>query len=121
MTVLTLAELNASIIAERNRIGATVDSYQREERRGVYRVRWGIRHRTDANDDVIFQDTHDLSYRPDIFLLVDHLRVVRLDRMPGWIISRFGEIKTALEAWIAGNGPWPEPKEETVESDGHAH
>jgi len=115
--MLTLAELNEMVIADRNKIGALVDSYKREERLGTYKLRWALENQWCMNyDTAVSEQTDNIgSYVPTLLITIEH-GMIRLPMAPGAAISRYGEIKTAIEVWIAGNGPWPEPKTEEMET-----
>jgi len=111
---MSLEELNATVGSETNKINALVSSYRREEPHGIYKIQWGLTRGYDAFDYAVGDGGGPENFIPLLFAAADQGRLL-LQKMPGAVISRFGEIKTALELWIAGNGPWPEPKEETVD------
>jgi len=114
MTVLTLAELNMCIKAEQQRSLDRVDAYLREEKHGEYVIKWWVGSKWGGFDFAVFEPKDRLEQFPSLAIM-GQTGWLKVDQAPGTLISRYGEIKTAIELWIAGNGPWPEPREEKAD------
>ena len=110
--MLSLFELNEKAKWAKKTIDDFEKSYRREEWIGRHRIQWSIG-RTDYLD--MFGDIANSQFTPILIVVTDKLPLM-VERIPGVCISRLGEIKTAIELWIAGAGPWPEPREATMET-----
>jgi hypothetical protein len=108
---MTFEEFKATLAQQYDAIRDLVASFAREETFQNFTIRWFMGEFYD-HWTICDPDPGSACHRfmPALVPLKEG-DAINLRNLVGPMLSRYAEIKTALEAWVAGTGEWPEPKQ----------
>jgi len=114
INAMTFEEVKRLLVEQSNAIEAILESFTKQEETHGVIFRWNLFPYYAAGAIGRIDDAergHVLEPRlPALYVMDGRRQLVELSALSGHALARYAALKIALEGWLAGTGPWPEPE-----------